>query len=246
MGIWLVLPLVTAILLRVFAGDGWRDAGFRPRFKGNIKWYIKSCIIFPAVTVAVTIIGDLFGWIDASNFDIKVFLPVFFGGLAINFVINFFEQSVWMGYLASKLLKLKIRDLWLYILVGAIWGLWHLPYYLVFLPISDIQAVLPVGRWELSLVAIATMIFWAVMFTEVYRITKSIWPVILMHTTEDALINPLVIDGFIEIAQGREILISPITGVITTLLYLAIGLMIRRYRIKKETGLKKEDIEYGS
>ena len=46
MAIWLILPLMTSLLLRAFAGDGWDDIGFMPRFNGNIKWYIISFIIY--------------------------------------------------------------------------------------------------------------------------------------------------------------------------------------------------------
>jgi hypothetical protein len=45
-------------------------------------------------------------------------------------------------------------------------------------------------------------------------------------------INPLVIAGYITIATGKEILVSPIIGVVTSVLYLAVGLGIRTYRRK--------------
>ena len=79
---------------------------------------------------------------------------------------------------------------------------------------------------------IITMILWSVMFIELYRVTKSIWPGVVLHMVEDSLINPLVISGFISIAAGKEILISPIIGIITSILYLLIGLGIRTYRIQ--------------
>jgi hypothetical protein len=47
---------------------------------------------------------------------------------------------------------------------------------------------------------------------------------------EDSLINPLVILGYVSIVAGKEILISPINGIITTILYLLVGLGIRVYR----------------
>ena len=68
------------------------------------------------------------------------------------------------------------------------------------------------------------------MFIELFRITKSIWPGVLLHMVEDSLINPLIILGYVSIAAGKEILISPINGIITTTLYLLIGLGIRAYR----------------
>ena len=138
------------------------------------------------------------------------------------------------GYLTTKLLKTKLKDIWLYLIVGGVWGIWHLPYYLFFLPEADMYQVLHIGRFAFTLVSIITMVFWTIMYTEIYRITKSIWPAVLMHMMEDAVINHLVIDGHITIVSGKQILVSPIAGIVTTILYIIVGLLIRQCRIKTE------------
>ena len=204
--------------------------GIKPNFKGNIKWYVISVIIFPFVTAIVMVIGKIFGWIDFENFNINNFLSVFVSLLAIGFIKNIFEESVWRGYLTSKLSKLKLSDLWLYLIVGVVWGVWHLPYYLVFLSEVEMTTFLPFSRLLFAFIAVVTMIGWTVLFVELYLITKSIWPVVLLHSVEDSFINPLITDGFIEIAQNKELLISPVFGIITTLLYLTIGLILRKKR----------------
>jgi hypothetical protein len=242
MAVWLILPLLTTILLRLFAGDGWKDIGIKPNFRGNVKWYLISVIIFPVVTLAVLAIGKLSGWINFSNFRIDAYLVGFAGTLVVNFIKNIFEESVWRGYLTAKLLKLKTKDIRIYLIVGGVWGLWHLPYYLYFLPESDMYQVLPFDRFAFALMAILTMIGWSVMFVELYIITKSIWPVVILHMIEDSLINHLVIDGHITIASGKEILISPIAGIITFVFYLIVGLLLRKNRIKKENN----DMDAGS
>jgi uncharacterized membrane protein len=205
MGIWLTLPLITTLLLRIFAGDGWKDIGLKLNLKGNIKWYITSIIIFPLVTALILIIGKIFGWINFTNFRTEAYSAGFFGTLIVNFVKNFFEESVWRGYLTAKLLKTKIKDIWLYIIVGGVWGTWHLPYYLFFLPHSTMYEILPVERFAFAIISIVTMIFWSVMFVELYRLTESIWPVVLLHTVQNSLMNHLVIDGHIIIVSGKKI-----------------------------------------
>jgi hypothetical protein len=230
MGIWLILPLLTAIALTLFTKGDWKDLGFRPNIKGNIHWYLLAAVIFPVVTATVMLIGAATHWIDVSAFDLEPFLALFFGALLVNFIIDIFDGPALYGYLTAHLVKLNRNDWTIYLVVGCVWGLWHLPYYLVFLPESDIQAVLPVGRVTYFLVALITLICWSVMFIELYRVTQSVWPGIVVHMVEDALINPLVILGFVSIAQGAEILISPINGVITSALYLGVGLGIRAYR----------------
>jgi len=233
MGIWLVFPLLTVILLRFFAGDGWKDLGIRPNFKGNLKWYIIALLIYPFVTAIVLLLGKIFEWIDFSNFRTDIYLAGFLTTLLPNFIKNIFEESVWRGYLTTKLIQEKVKDIWLYLIVGGIWGVWHLPYYLRFLPEADMYQILPVGKLVFALVAIVSMVCWTIMFVEIFRLTKSIWSVVLLHMVEDSLINHLLIDGHIIITAGKEFLISPIAGIITSILYLGVGLFLRQKRIEK-------------
>lgn len=234
MGIWLVLPLLAALFLRAFMGDGWRDMGIYPRLKGNLKWYVFSFLLFPAVTLVVVIIGYLTNWIDLGVMNIKVYLTIVVGQLLLQFVKNIFEESVWRGYLTSKLLKFKLSDFQLYFMTGAVWGMWHLPYYLIFLPEASIYNVLPVNRITFAIIAVITMMIWSIMYTEIFLITKSFWPLVIVHMAEDAVVNPLLLNGFITVVPGREILISPVIGIITTLCYLMIGLWLRNYRRKRQ------------
>lgn len=41
MGVWLVLPMLAALCL-CFTKSGFREVGFRPNIKGNIKWYLAA------------------------------------------------------------------------------------------------------------------------------------------------------------------------------------------------------------
>ena len=184
------------------------------------------------LTTIVLLIGDATNWIDLSAFNLKPFILAFCSTLLINFIIDIFEETAWRGYLTSQLLKFNLNDWKLYLIVGVVWTAWHIPYYMVFLPETDILAVMPVSRAIYVLVAFTTFLSWTVMFTELFRITKSVWPCILLHMIEDSLINLIVISGYISIAPGKEIHVSPINGVITSILYLVVGLGIRTYRIR--------------
>lgn len=230
MGVWLLLPLLTAFIIILFSKESRQNLGFKPNFKGNMKWYLASVLIFPVVTAIVLLIGAVTNWIDLSAFNLNSFIIAFCSTLLVNFIINIFEETAWRGYLTSQLLKLNLNDWKLYLIVGCVWTAWHIPYYLVFLPEADIQAVMPVSRAVYAVVAFTTYLSWTVMFTELFRVTKSVWPCVILHTTEDALINILLISGYISIAAGKEILISPINGVITSLIYIAVGMGIRAYR----------------
>ncbi|MDD4238989.1 MAG: hypothetical protein PHT62_10620 [Desulfotomaculaceae bacterium] len=111
MGIWLVLPLLTACIIILFSRVSWRDLGFRPNFKGNMKWYLASVLIFPVVTAIVLLIGAATNWIDLSAFNLKSFIFAFLSALLINFIIDIFEETAWRGYLTSQLVKLNLSAL---------------------------------------------------------------------------------------------------------------------------------------
>jgi len=72
------------------------------------------------------------------------------------------------------------------------------------------------------------------MYTELFRLTKSIWAGVWMHAIEDATINSLIYDKHILIEIGKEILISPVSGIIPCLLYFGVGLWLRRIRINTQ------------
>ncbi|MGI6434677.1 MAG: CPBP family intramembrane glutamic endopeptidase [Syntrophomonadaceae bacterium] len=241
MAIWLVLPLLTALVIILISRFSWKELGLKPNFKGNIKWYLASILIFPVVTAIVMLIGAATNWIDLSAFALRPFIVAFGSTMFVNFIIDIFEETAWRGYLTSQLLKLNLNDWKLYLIVGCVWAAWHIPYYLVFLPEADIQAVMPVSRAIYVVVAFSTFLCWTVMFTELFRVTKSVWPCVILHTVEDSLINLLVISGYISIAAGKEILVSPINGIIASILYLAVGLGIRAYRIKAY-GMRSDQI----
>ena len=232
MGIWLVLPLLTAFIIIIFSKLSWRGLGLKPNFKGNMKWYLASILIFPVVTAIILLIGAATNWIDLSALNLKPLILGFFSTLLINFIIDIFEETAWRGYLTSQLLKLNLNDYKLYLIIGCVWTAWHIPYYLVFLPEAEIKAVMPVSRAVYAVVAFTTFLSWTVMFTELFRVTRSVWPCVILHMVEDSLINLIVISGYISIAAGKEILISPINGIITSILYVAVGLGIRAYRIR--------------
>ena len=238
MGIWLALPPLTALAITLISKGNWKDFGFKPNFKGNIKWYLASALIYPAVTATVLIIGAATEWIDLSALQLRSLFLVFCSTLLINFIIDIFEETAWRGYLTSQLVRLNLNDLKIYLIVGFVWSIFHLPYYLVFLPEADMQAVQPVSRTVFAVVFFMPYLCWTVMFVELFRVTNSVWPCVILHTVEDSLlINLVVISGYISIAPGKEILISPIHGIVTSILYLAVGLGIRSYRIRARQNL---------
>ena len=152
--IWLVTPLICTIFLRNFGGEGWKEARFSINFKNNKKLYLISFLVYPLVTMIVILLGLMTQGIRVT--DVKVEFTAHLGILltqeGTQFIKDIFEESVWRAYLTNQLIELKLPDLKLYLLVGFIWWIWHLPYIMKFLSEREIPNTLPVGRFTFFLI----------------------------------------------------------------------------------------------
>ncbi|SET45266.1 CAAX protease self-immunity [Natronincola peptidivorans] len=233
MGIWLVLPFLCGIAIRGFRKD-WKDFGIKPRFKQNVKWYGLAILFFPAITLLSTLFAWILGFVSFSSFSAASIIPsiaFLFIGLIIK---NIFEDFAWQGYLTPKLAAVKTNDFKLYLIVGLVWAFWHAPYYLYFLP--DSMYSTPLDRiLDVFVKSPIIITIWAVMFVEMTRITRSVWPAVLMHTFEDGIPNFLIFEEKIFEFNGvGDILFNPLTGIIPLGAYLALGLWLRKKRIDRD------------
>jgi membrane protease YdiL (CAAX protease family) len=232
--LWIVTPLGACLLLRGFAGDGWKDFGLRLNFKGNLIGYIISLLIFPAITVLVLTIGIVFGLTSFPEpilNTLREFLPVFALALIPGFFKNIFEESAWRGYLTPKVSSLNLNDYAGHVIVGLIWALWHVPYYLFFLNRTLLRDYTALNMAIFIPLALATIVSYSLVFGEIRLLTGSIWPVVLMHMVEDALINPLIVENFIKIKPHMDIVFSPGVSILTILFFTLSGILLRKLRI---------------
>lgn len=105
---------------------------------------------------------------------------------------------------------------------------------MIFLSENEIKNVLPVEKSTFFLIGIVAVTSWTVMYTEIFRITESVWPLVIAHTMEDAVINPLLLYGFISVEESLSLIFSLSVDIVPTTLYLLTGLLIRKWRIEKE------------
>ena len=140
-------PLAAAIIVRVTRKIT-VDAGWRPRIKGGVRWYMLALAIPPALTLAGSAVYFLFfsGDFDpeASRFSaaaiaqlgvgtdqvpaifaIQVANAVIFAPF-INMLLAIGEEAGWRGFLYPAMREQMPRRR-AAILTGAAWGLWHAP-----------------------------------------------------------------------------------------------------------------------
>lgn len=140
-------PLAAAIIVRVTRKTT-VDAGWRPRIKGGVRWYMLALAIPPALTLAGSAVYFLFfsGDFDpeASRFSaaaiaqlgvgtdqvpaifaIQVANAVIFAPF-INMLLAIGEEAGWRGFLYPAMREQMPRRR-AAILTGAAWCLWHAP-----------------------------------------------------------------------------------------------------------------------
>lgn len=241
MGVWLILPFLSAIILSLIGGDT-KGMGIKPNFKGNIKWYILALSISPIITAITVGLALILGSVNISNFTINTFISLAIFSMSGSLIKNIFEEFSWRGYLTPKLINLKINDWLIYLISGLVWSLWHAAYYMVFLPDIYFETTSRTGMIASGCVL---MLCWTIMYVEIYRLTKSVWPCVLMHTIENAFTTVLITTGgLITFTKIGDIWMNPINGIIANILFVGIGLFLRRIRIRKEEGI--ENYRYAS
>lgn len=125
-----------------------------------------------------------------------------------------------------------MNDWLLYFFNGLIWGMWHITYYMFFLPYEYFTQI---SRPMMVVVGIVVMIFWSPMFVELRRLTNSVWPCVIAHSMEDAVPTMLfVTSGVLQIKQEYFVMLDPTRGVVPTVLVFLIGLGLRKIRIQEE------------
>ena len=176
---------------------------------------------FPLSFAVAIAVGWAAGWLTPAG------LGAFGGVVAANVVgtvlKNVAEEGAWRGYLTPALIGRKLPDPWVWLIVGMIWGLWHIPYYFWFLDESLSRSVYDVPPIIFVLIAVPVIICWAPLFTELRIISGSLWPGLIAHSIANLSHMPLI-SGGLPITSGWGLLVSPMVGIIPNAIVLAAGL----------------------
>ena len=235
MGLWIISPLAISILLRIFAGDGWRDLGIHPRLGTNAQWYGVSALIYVISTALVLGIGVIIGATDLIGDGVGGFISVFVAAFVSLFIKNIFEEFGWRGYLAPKVHTLGWNTFAAHGFVGLVWAAWHMPYYLVLLDTTDFESYT-----SQSMIAFIPLVFLGLMvasiaYGEIHLLTGSVWPAVLMHAVGNAFTTALIQEDYIEMESNLEFLVTPgPEGVLSIIFITLVGIQLYRLR-KKQT-----------
>lgn len=234
MGLWLILPFFTGIILQIINKD-LKRIGIRSNFKSNLKWYVIAVLVFPCITLVSVILAKISGGLIISEIELNALFGLMFTTFFTNFIKNIFEEFAWRGCLFLYLEKTGMNDWYLYLTNGLIWGMWHITYYMFFLPDEYFTEI---SRQMMVIVGIVLMIFWAPMFVEIRRLTNSVWPCVILHSMEDAVPTMLFVTANVfQIEERYSVMLDPISGIVPTVLVFFIGLGLRKCRMKREQNI---------
>lgn len=235
MGLWLVLPFFTGLILRIINKD-MREMGFAVRIKKGWRGYIVAFLSFPVITLICGLIAYRLGGLTIGNVGICNVIGMIFATFFASFIQSIFEEFAWRGCLVSYLEKIEMKDWGIYLYSGFVWGIWHITYYLYFLP--D-EYFVDSSREEMVISGMILMMLWSPLFAEVRRVSKSVWPCVLLHAMQGAVPTLLFVSsGAFSIKEKYSFVLHPVSGLLATVLVLAFGLMLRKWRINQENSKK--------
>ena len=218
--VWIMTPLLAGAVMAL-SDPSLRRSYAGSWLPGRLRAYGVAIGVFPLSFVVAIAVGWAAGVLSPGG------LGAFGSAVAASAVATVLkkvaEEGAWRGYLTPALFGRRLPDPWIWLVVGMIWGLWHIPYYLWFLDESLIRSVWDVPPIVYALIAIAISICWAPLFTELRILSGSIWPGLIAHSIANLSQIPLTLGG-LPIKPGWGLLVSPMVGIIPNAIVLAAGL----------------------
>ncbi|NUM43287.1 MAG: CPBP family intramembrane metalloprotease [Anaerolineales bacterium] len=242
--VWLVTPALSGILLRWLGGDGWKDAGFGLNLRGGWKWYVVGILAYPVAALVSFGVALAVGAIRADGFAAQGWATqtwgAYFSAVGVitagSLMKNIFEEFAWRGYLTPRLEAAKVPAFLNHLIVSVLWWAWHLPYYYYFLDRSQLDSYLTtINLNTFILLAIFALIPTAILFGELRLISKSVWPVFILHNLINGLSMPLILNGFITLNGWAGVIFTPSNdGLFTSILLGVIGVWLYRQRMRQK------------
>jgi membrane protease YdiL (CAAX protease family) len=218
--IWGIAPIVSTLVMKFLLRDK-VSLGFKPKFKGNGRWYALSVLVYPITIAVVLALGLLLSASTISNFTIPMFMTAMIPLAVTFFIFAFIEEISWRGYLAPKIYSLN-DGLLGHVLISIIWASWHFPY------LNELLAHTSEGLVTLLPRFIFGTIVFAIVYGEIRINTSSVWPAVLMHwvgnTLANTLLTGLTSERFVSFVPGKEWLGSfGVEGLLMIVIFALLG-----------------------
>lgn len=231
--LFILAPLLLAVVLRGFNRAEWTDSGIGLHLKGNLKWYGLALFLYPALAAVMITLGSLFGAYSEqkiTSMPFAQYIALLAPLLLQNFVKNIFEEFGWRGFLVPRLFSQR-NKLSSHLIVGAVWSLWHLPYWFFFLSQDILQKTGVQNKAVFIFVSIISINLFTILFNELRLITKSVWPPLLLHMMMNAITAFMLLNSMLTYKPNAAIIFGLDSLVIAGIL-ACIGLILYNSRQK--------------
>lgn len=215
-------PTITSVLVTMFISGpaGLRDLlGGLLRWRVNARWYVVALLTAPLLTgvvlFALSHVSPVFlPPIITADDKAAVLLPAF--GVALTTVL---EEIGWTGF-ATPRLRQRYRVFTTALIVGVLWGVWHLLqiFWVGYTSSAEVHLSLYLSLYFVF--AVATLTAYRVLMVWVYDRTESLLVATLMHGSYAACTLPFVSP----VLTGTSFLIH--AGLFCMMLWAAVAVVV--------------------
>jgi membrane protease YdiL (CAAX protease family) len=242
----LVGPSVSGILLTglVYGREGFRDLLARmTRWRVGARWYavalLTAPLVFTAALLPLWLISPVFlPGIFASEAKVSFVLM----GIVVALIVGIFEELGWTGFAVPTLLKLRYGVLATGLIVGVLWGAWHLLFNDIWASVATSGGLPPAlfaVVWGLTFLA-GQLVAYRVLMVWVYdRTGGSLLVAMLMHASYAAstfIINPLAGPGAM---SGASLLVYSLASAAATWVVVAMLAVATRGHLSRQPPLRR-------
>lgn len=225
-GMWILVPALVALALYYLRPDGGGPLGLTFRFEHRALWFTFAAFLFPAVIALTVIVGIVLGLSTLQLDPLQgrpTLMASFFAGLGFLFIKNVLEELIFRGYGTRTARAAGLRGVTPHVLVGLVWGLWHIPLYLIWTPASDRHMVTTLGWlwfWPMFFVGVILL---AIVLGELRVRTGSIWPGVVMHTVGGAIALALLANDHLTFKGHADALVGIGPSSFASMLVFGVG-----------------------
>jgi membrane protease YdiL (CAAX protease family) len=235
--VFLAVPPMGVLILNLVNKKSELNPGLRINLKRSGGSYALSLLLIPGLAVILLAIGKLGGWISMDGLADRGFgalINTILLGFFSNLIKNCLEEFTWRGFFTQHFKSLGTPDLLNHLFTGIIWSLWHLPYWLFLLDKASISAFSPLDSTAFVITGSLFLVALSFVFGEIRLLTNSIWPVVLLHSSLNAVTITLLLKGFVTVKSSAALWLSPGgNSIVFMLLLLIVGLVLYRIRSLK-------------
>jgi len=233
--LWMSTPTVaTLIMLLVvtregYSKEGWKSLGLH-RFCLNVWWIAFGVSLIVTVAATAVVWATPLASFRVPEYGVVSTIIDFFFVLVVFTPTFILAEEIGMrGYLLPKLLPLGQKRALL--LVGLVWGVWHLPLFYL-------TSLFPTGNALIFIPLVVGTIVAASFLFGYFRIyTGSVWPGSIAHAVHNGLVDtlvaftatssPVLVNLYLVGDNGILILVSTALGAIW------VGYLLRRRALNK-------------